>query len=126
MEHEYMTITDQNGKELKCKILFTYESKEFNHSYVVFQVEETNELTAMMYTENDTNSGTLSPITDDAEWDMLQEVVESYIKEHENDHEDGCGCDCGSCHHSCGECCEGDEDEDCHCHDEGCHCSCGE
>lgn len=76
----------------------------------------------MRFTENDGNSGTLSPITDDAEWEMLQEVLESYLSKHE---EDSCGCGCDSCHHDCS-CCEGDDDEECHCHDESCGFSCGE
>lgn len=118
MNNEYITIT-ADGVDHKCRIIFTFSSEEFNHSYVVFSVEDTEELSAMIYVENDTTSGTLEPITNDDEWDLVEQVVSDYFENKE--HGCGCGCgdhDCGCGDHDCGcgehECCCGDEcDSDC-------------
>lgn len=32
-----MTI-NADGKEVKCRIIFTYESKEYNHKYVILNM----------------------------------------------------------------------------------------
>lgn len=119
MQNEFMTITDNNGKELKCKIIFTHYNEEFKHNYVVFQIEETDEITAMIFEETDNKNGKLLPIENDAEWDLLQDVLEDFLA-HQEEHDHDC---------HCSECCEGDccgaddeEGEDhcgscCGCHD---------
>ncbi len=114
---EYMTIKDDKGVEHKCAILFTYYLKEYDHHYVVFQVEDTNELSAMIYVEQGDNEGTLHPIENDKEWDELEKVVADFLDEQEHHH--GCNCD-----HCDGDC-DCDHDHDCDCdncdHDCDCH-----
>lgn len=119
MNEEFMTITDAEGNEHRCKILFTYFSDEFKHNYVVFNVEGTDEISAMIFTETSESAGSLMPIENDDEWDMLEEVVTSYFEQQEHHHH----CDCGCC---CGEEGECDCDGDCDCHDEECSCGCNE
>lgn len=119
MNEEYMTVKSDDGKEHKCEILFTYFAEEYKHNYVVFRVEDTDELSAMIYVENGEASGTLHPIENDEEWEMLEEVVSKYLEEKESGH--SCGCDCDHCS-GCGE----DHDCDCGCdheHGEG-ECDC--
>ncbi len=130
MSNEYMTI-NADGKEVKCRIIFTYESKEYNHKYVIFEYGDTKEISAMIYTENDGNSGNLMPVQDDKEWDMLEEVVNQYFEEHahHHHHHEGCSCDdCDGCgcgeDSACGGDCDCDHDHDCDCddhHECGCH-----
>ena len=118
MQNEFMTITDNDGKEIKCRIIFTYYSEEFKHNYVVFQVGDTDEITAMLLEESDAQNGKLLPIEDDEEWDLLQDVLEDFLEKQENEHHHECGC-------GCSECCEGDCcDDDCDDHECGCGCGC--
>lgn len=120
MNEEYMTVKSDDGKEHKCRILFTYYSKEFEHHYVVFQVEDTDELSAMIYEEKGDNSGTLHPIDNDEEWAMLEEVVSNYMDEQE----EGCNGGCDHCHSGCGhEDCDCDHEE-CDCDHDGENCGC--
>lgn len=114
---EYIIIT-VDGKETKCPIIFTFDSKEFNHKYVVFQHGDSEEISAMIYEEKDATSGTLMPIESDEEWDHVEEVVNQYFDEHEkhHHHHEGCHCDdCDGC--GCGEdsACGGDCDCNCDC-----------
>lgn len=103
-----------DGQEKQCPILFTYESKEFNHKYVVFRYEDTEEIGAMIYVPKDEQSGTLAMIEDDDEWEHIEEVVNQYFHDlhhhHHHDGEchcdecDGCGCDSEEsccCDHDC-------------------------
>ncbi len=123
MQNEFMTITDNNGKELKCKIIFTHYNEEFKHNYVVFQIEETDEITAMIFEETDNKNGKLLPIENDAEWDLLQDVLEDFLAhQEEHEHEHSCGCHCSECCE--GDCCDADDEEGedhcgscCGCHD---------
>lgn len=116
---EYIII-NADGKELKCPIIFTYESKEFGHKYVIFRHQDSDEISAMIYEEKDDKSGTLLPVENDEEWDHLEEVVNQYFEEHQqHHHHDGCHCDdcdgCGCGHDSA---CDCDCGHDCDCHHE--------
>ena len=115
--NEYMTIS-VDGKEVKCRIIFTLDSKEFNHNYVVFEYGDTKEISAMIFTETDGNSGNLMPVENDEEWEMLERAVNKYFEVHAKHHhdgcccedcEDGCGCEdsaCGCGHHDCDHDCD--------------------
>lgn len=98
MSNEYMTITTNDG-EVKCRIIFTFFSEEFNHNYVVFEYGDTKELSAMIFTEKDGNSGNLMPIEDDSEWEMVEDAVNDYFNKHHHHHE---GCHCEDCESGCG------------------------
>ena len=77
---EYIIIT-VDGKETKCPIIFTFDSKEFNHKYVVFQHGDSEEISAMIYEEKDATSGTLMPIESDEEWDMVEGVLDTFLND---------------------------------------------
>ncbi len=85
-------IITKNGKEVKCKIIFTYYSEEFKKNYVVFQPEDEDVISAMSYVEDGATTGTLTAIESDEEWDMLEQVVNDYYDDKEGD----AGCE-GSC-----------------------------
>lgn len=93
-------IITRDGKEVKCTIIFTYYSEEFKKNYVVFQPEDENVISAMSYVEDKDNSGVLSAIETEEEWDMLEEVVNDYYdKKGDSCCEGSCeGCNgCSSC-----------------------------
>lgn len=111
---EYIIITI-DGKEVKCPIIFTYESKEFGHKYVVFRHGDTDELSAMIYVEKDDKTGTLMPIENDDEWDHIEEVVNDYFDEQAKHHHHHEGCHCEDCDGCSEGACSGEEHDDCDC-----------
>ncbi len=87
MEHEreYLLVTDEAGNEIECEIIMTFTSDEFHKSYVVYQVkdDDSGEYYAASYNPEDGDEGKLNEIEDDAEWDLIEEVLESFLEEQE-------------------------------------------
>ena len=83
--HEYITILDEEGNESLYEILFTFESEDFNKSYVLVYPagtveDEDVELQAFSYTETEEgNAGALQPIETEEEWDMVEEVLNTFL-----------------------------------------------
>lgn len=103
-----ITLVRDDGTEIVADIFFTYHSDEFNKDYVVFQVRDTNEISAASYVSSDDKNGQLDKIETDEEWEMLEELLNEYADETKRVESAGCqGCS-GNCH-SCSEC-EGCED----------------
>lgn len=84
-DHEYITILDEEGNESLYEILFTFESEDFNKSYVLVYPagtveDEDVELQAFSYTETEEgNAGALQPIETEEEWDMVEEVLNTFL-----------------------------------------------
>lgn len=82
-----ITIVDENGDEEVHTILFTFESEDFGRSYVITypvaaEGQETIELSAFAYEEDEDGlQGTLSPIESDEEWDMVDEVLNTFMED---------------------------------------------
>lgn len=69
-------ITDDDGKEHTMEILFTYDNKERDASYVFFYAPNDPEnVIAMRYTKD----GELIDITDDEEYKEVEEVFNAYM-----------------------------------------------
>jgi len=87
-DKEYLIVTDENGQEIECEIVMTFTSDEFNKSYVVYQIkdDESGEYYAASYRPEDGDEGLLGEIEDDAEWDLIEEVLESFLEEAESEH----------------------------------------
>jgi len=97
MEMNTLTVIDENGQELEFEILFTFDSPDYNKNYVVYiSTDEADldedgypEIHVSSYTVNeDGEGGGLEPIEDEAEWDMVEEVVSSFIEEMEDEEDD--------------------------------------
>ncbi|WP_423189616.1 DUF1292 domain-containing protein [Alkalibacterium sp. f15] len=90
-EHENITIIDEEGNEELYEILFTFESDDFGKSYVLVYPTGTNEgeeveLSAFSYKESEGGlEGSLSSIDSDEEWEMIEEVLNTFISEEEED-----------------------------------------
>ncbi|MBQ3081816.1 MAG: DUF1292 domain-containing protein [Clostridia bacterium] len=97
MEDISFTMVNEEGKEVKCDVLFTFDSDETGKSYVVYTDNTTDEdgyvkVFASIFTETD-NEMQLSPIETDEEWAMVQSILDEMP-------EDDCDCeDC--CHDHC-------------------------
>ena len=114
-----LTFIDEEGNEVLCEILFTFNSEEFNKNYVLFYPvgsEDENgeiEVMAASYTENeDGTCGELRSIETEEEWKLIEEMLETFSEEE---------CDCEECD------CEEGECEECDCEEGECeegHCCC--
>ena len=91
-DHEVITLVDEQGNETLFEILLTIDGREeFGKNYVLLvpagAEEDANgeiEIQAYSFTENeDGTEGDLQPIPEysDAEWDMIEEVFNSFIDE---------------------------------------------
>lgn len=89
-EREKITLVDDQGNETLYEILLTVDGQEeFGRNYVLLYPsgisdDEEVELQAYAYTENeDGTEGELQPIETDAEWDMIEEVFNTFMSEEE-------------------------------------------
>ncbi|MFS1664211.1 DUF1292 domain-containing protein [Streptococcus sp. zg-JUN1979] len=90
--HEMVTLVDDQGNETLFEILLTIDGREqFGKNYVLLvpagaEEDESGqiEIQAYSFTENeDGREGNLEPIPEDsdAEWDMIEEVFNSFMDE---------------------------------------------
>jgi len=93
-EMNALTVIDEEGNEIECEILFTFDSPEYKKDYVVYMpvgdeyVDEDGypEIHVSSYTTNENGEGGgLEPIEDEAEWEMIEEVVASFIESQEEE-----------------------------------------
>lgn len=94
-DHEYddelITLVDEEGNEELYKILITFESDEFEKSYVLLypavetDAEET-ELFAFSYEDPDAGlEGQLEDIETEEEWNMIEEVLGAFMADDEEE-----------------------------------------
>ena len=87
MEKDLLILTDELGNEVRAKIIMTFDSEEFNKSYLVYQLEddENEEFHAASFNPEDGDEGNLDQIETDEEWDLIEEVLESFLEEQEDE-----------------------------------------
>ncbi|MCG8396851.1 DUF1292 domain-containing protein [Bacillus atrophaeus] len=93
MEHgeKQITIVDDQGNEQLCEVLFTFENDEFGKSYVLYypiasEGGEEIEIHASSFTPNaDGEDGELTPIETDEEWDMIEETLNTFLAEEDEE-----------------------------------------
>jgi uncharacterized protein YrzB (UPF0473 family) len=105
-----LTFIDEEGNEILCEILFTFESKEFGKNYVLFYpISESDsddiEVMAASFVPTEDGEGELQPIETEEEWNLIEDVLSQFEEGDDHDHDHNC--DCGHKHH--------DHDEDCGC-----------
>ena len=72
-------VFDDEGKEIECEVLFTFESDETNKNYIVYTDNTTDsdgntKVYASIYTP-DTEETKLEPITTDHEWAIIERIL---------------------------------------------------
>ncbi|MGJ7921466.1 DUF1292 domain-containing protein [Neobacillus sp. LXY-4] len=87
-----ITVVDEQGNEQLCEVLFTFDSEEFGKSYVLYYPvgadddEEDIEIHASAFTPNENGEdGDLMPIETDEEWDLIEEMLNTFLEEQENE-----------------------------------------
>ncbi|MEI5905737.1 DUF1292 domain-containing protein [Bacillus spongiae] len=95
MEHgeKHITVIDEQGNEQLCEVLFTFENDEFGKSYVLYypvgaeeDENEEIEIHAASFNPNaEGEEGELKPIETDKEWDMIEEMLNTFLDEEEEE-----------------------------------------
>lgn len=91
-DEKHITVVDEEGNEQLCEVLFTFDSDEFGKSYVLYYPvgadeddEEDIEIHASAFIpKEDGEDGELMPIETDEEWDMIEEVLNTFLDEEED------------------------------------------
>lgn len=125
MEANKIQVIDDQGNEKEFEVLFTFNNDELNKQYVLYYDAslEAPSVYASIYDE----TGQLFPIETPEEWELVEEVFQSFMGEKQNDHEcchGGNGCRHDDEDH---ECCHGQGHEDhecCHSHENDEECCC--
>jgi uncharacterized protein YrzB (UPF0473 family) len=82
LDSNSLYVTDENGNEKRMIILFTFDSSDYGAQYVVFQDPESTD--GQVYASRYTNEGELIPIESDEEWDMVEEVINTFAEDEED------------------------------------------
>ena len=87
MTNERMTfkVNDENGNEIECEVLFTFESDETKKNYIVYtdnsrDAEGNVQVFASIYSPNDEKLK-LSPIETEQEWKIIETIITSITEE---------------------------------------------
>ena len=87
-EKTKFTVLDENGEEVECEVLFTFDSEETNKSYIVYTDNTTDEegntkVYASIFNPNDEKTE-LIPIETDREWKIIETILETIQEENNN------------------------------------------
>ena len=81
MKEETMTfkVMNDEGKEVECEVLFTFESEETKKNYIVYTDNTTDDdgntkVYASIYNPNDEKS-ILYPIESEKEWKIVETIL---------------------------------------------------
>lgn len=87
MKDEKMTfkVVDDQGKEIECEVLFTFESDETHKNYIVYTDNTTDEegntkVYASIYTPNQDDLQ-LTPIETEKEWKIIETILNELQEE---------------------------------------------
>ncbi|MCI5552256.1 MAG: DUF1292 domain-containing protein [Tenericutes bacterium] len=81
MKEEKLTfkITGEDGKDIECEALFTFEGKETGKNYIVYTDNTTDDegntkVYASIY-DPEKEDQNLQPIETDEEWEMIENIL---------------------------------------------------
>ncbi len=81
MNDDKLTVISEDGTEKEYTILFTFKLDEYGKDYVAFFEEGQEDLFVSSYKPEDEDGGSLENVTDEKEWDMIEEVIEAFLLE---------------------------------------------
>lgn len=83
---ENVLVFEKDGKEIECQILFTCNLDGYEgNNYVVFQIGDSEDISAARYTEQGDGIGELLDVETDNEWDLLDDAIESFFNDLEDE-----------------------------------------
>ena len=89
MKEEQMTfkVINEDGKEIECEVLFTFESDETKKNYIVYtdntlDEEGNTKVYASIFNPEEKGEQTkLLPIESDKEWKIIETILDELQKE---------------------------------------------
>lgn len=83
MNENELSIILEDGTEVLCEILFTFHSEDYDKNYVLYSPfdDEEGSVYASCYVETEDGLGELEEVTDDEEWEMIEEVLSTFQEE---------------------------------------------
>lgn len=84
-DDQLITLIDEDGNEQLFKELFTFDSDDWGKSYIfIYPADQENDdsvdIQAYIVTNNSDGDGQdLVPIEDDQEWEMVEEVLNTFL-----------------------------------------------
>ncbi|MFR7590627.1 MAG: DUF1292 domain-containing protein [Longibaculum sp.] len=112
MDVNKIQVIDDDGNELEFEVLFTFDSEDTGKKYVLYYDATIEE--PQVYSSIYDDEGNLYPVETPEEWEMIEEVFNSFISQDEQEEEDECD------HQGCcqnddegHECCQDDDHECC-------------
>lgn len=84
-EKNLFTVIDENGEEVTCEVLFTFNSEETKKDYMVYTDNTTDEdgnvkVYASIFNPNEEKTE-LIPIETEREWKIIETILESIQEE---------------------------------------------
>lgn len=91
LDNSKFKVVNNEGKEIECEILFTFDSDETKKSYVVYTDNTKDEsgnfrVYASIYNPDDADNGStkLEPIESEKEWKVIESILEELQTEIRN------------------------------------------
>jgi uncharacterized protein YrzB (UPF0473 family) len=83
MDEKTFTVIDEDGNEILYEVVLTFKSDETEKSYVIYKLpgDDQEEVFAAIYDEDVKDGGNLIQIETDQEWDMVEEVLNTFLEE---------------------------------------------
>lgn len=81
MDDKHMIITDDSGQEHEVEILLTFDDEKHGKNYVLFTDPQDPEGNVFAYTYDE--DGNLEEVIDEDEFEMCQEVLNTFQDEDE-------------------------------------------
>ena len=81
LKENQLIIREDDGSEVICEIVFTFDSEATGKKYVIFQAidDESGEVGAASYVEKENGEGELQPIETDEEWELIQDALNDFL-----------------------------------------------
>ena len=90
------TVINDEGKQIECEVLFTFDSDETKKSYIVYTDNTQDEIGnikvyASIYDPKNMNNDKmkLDPIETDKEWNIIETILESLQEEANKEDSEG-------------------------------------
>jgi uncharacterized protein YrzB (UPF0473 family) len=81
-EDKRLEVMDENGETQIYEIILTFHSDTLNKSYVIYKEPgDSDEAFAAAFNEDNKDGGQLEAIVEDEEWDMVEEVLNTFLDE---------------------------------------------
>lgn len=82
MEDKRFFVMDEDGNEVEYEIVLTFKSPETEKDYVVYKLPgDSEEVMAAIYDESEGETGRLIEIETEEEFEMIQDVLDSFMDE---------------------------------------------